>query len=306
MAAGIGLAFVFGLAAARLRLPLIIGYLAAGLVIGPATPGWAADADVANQLSEIGVILLMFGVGLHFSFSDLWAVRRLAIPGAIIRIQIATFMGAAIVRMIGVSWGAGIIFGVCLSVSSTVVLLRALAERGEVESPHGRIAVGWLIVEDIVTVATLVILPAIAPAFGGRETGAEISLPLAILTTVGKIALFGAAMFIVGKRLIPAALGRVARSGSRELFTLGILATALGVALGAQWVFDVSPALGAFVAGVIISETDLSYQAGAETLPLQETFTVLFFVAVGMLFDPSVLMTAPLPVFLALFMVLIL
>jgi CPA2 family monovalent cation:H+ antiporter-2 len=305
IAAGLGLAFVFGLIASRLKLPLIIGYIVAGLLIGPATPGFVADPSVAHQLSEIGVSLLMFGVGLHFSLDDLWAVRKVAIPGALIRVVVASILGAAIMRLLDVSWGAGLVFGLALTVSSTVVLLRALAERGEIESANGRIAVGWLIVEDVVTVIALVLLPALAGALGGRAPADNVSVPIELLITLGKITLFAAAMLLVGKRVIPRVLGRVARTGSRELFTVGVLGIALGVAFGAQWLFGVSPALGAFLAGVVIAESDLSYQAGAETLPLQEAFTVLFFVAVGMLFDPAVIVQHPLAVLMALFVVLV-
>jgi CPA2 family monovalent cation:H+ antiporter-2 len=294
------------LVAARLKLPLIVGYLAAGLAIGPVTPGFVADPSVATQLSEIGVSLLMFGVGLHFSIADLWAVRKVAVPGAIIRIVIASIMGAGVAMMWGASFGAGLIFGLCLSVSSTVVLLRALGERDQLESAYGKIAIGWLIVEDLVTVIALVILPSIASVFGGvsvAEEGANVWIVL--LTTVLKVSLFAAAMLVFGKRIIPRILGRVARTGSRELFTIGVLGIALGVAFGAQYLFDISPALGAFFAGIIIAESDLSYQAGAETLPMQEAFTVLFFVAAGMLFDPMVLVEQPVLVLIALLIVMV-
>ena len=297
---------MFGLIAARLNLPLIVGYLAAGLAIGPATPGFVADPSVATQLSEIGVSLLMFGVGLHFSIADLWAVRKVAVPGAIIRIVIASVMGAGVAMMWGASFGAGLIFGLCLSVSSTVVLLRALGERDQLESAFGKIAIGWLIVEDLVTVIALVILPSIASVFGGvsvAEEGANVWIVL--LTTVLKVSVFAAAMLVFGKRIIPRILGRVARTGSRELFTIGVLGIALGVAFGAQYLFDISPALGAFFAGIIIAESDLSYQAGAETLPMQEAFTVLFFVAAGMLFDPMVLVEQPVLVLIALLIVMV-
>lgn len=305
IAAGLGLAFVFGLIASRLKLPLLVGYLAAGIALGPATPGFVADPDVANQLSEIGVSLLMFGVGLHFSIADLWAVRRVAVPGAIIRIVIASMMGAAVATMWGASWTAGLIFGLCLSVSSTVVMLRALTERDQLDSAYGQIAVGWLIVEDLVTVLALVTLPSIAGVFGGDSSTDGSGVWASLLLTIVKVTVFAVAMLVIGKRVIPRALGRVARTGSRELFTIGVLGIALGVAFGAQWLFDVSPALGAFFAGIIIAESDLSYQAGAETLPMQEAFTVLFFVAAGMLFDPMVLVEQPVLVLLALLIVMV-
>jgi CPA2 family monovalent cation:H+ antiporter-2 len=274
--------------------------------MGPITPGFVADPSVANQLSEIGVSLLMFGVGLHFSIADLWAVRKVAVPGAIIRIVIASVLGAGVAMMWGASFEAGLIFGLCLSVSSTVVLLRALNERDHIDTAYGKIAIGWLIVEDLVTVIALVILPSIASLFGGvsiAEEGANVWLVL--LMTVLKVSLFAAAMLIFGKRIIPRILGRVVRTGSRELFTIGVLGIALGVAFGAQYLFDISPALGAFFAGIIIAESDLSYQAGAETLPMQEAFTVLFFVAAGMLFDPMVLVEQPILVLIALLIVMV-
>ena len=298
---------MFGLIAARFKLPLLIGYLGAGMIIGPATPGFVADKDVAFQLAEIGVSLLMFGVGLHFSIRDLLAVKNIAIPGAIVQIVAATAMGAILVHFWGVSWGAGIVFGLCLSVASTVVLLRALDERGLLETANGKIAVGWLIVEDIVTVVALVTLPALAVALGGKTPGdgTTENIWVSLGSTVGKITLFAVIMFIVGKRAIPKILRGVARTGSRELFTLGVVGIALGIAFGAQALFGVSPALGAFFAGIIIAETDLSYQAGAETLPLQEMFTVLFFVSVGMLFKPMVLVEQPLEILIVLMIVMI-
>jgi len=308
IAAGLGVAFLFGLIISRLRLPLILAYLMAGIAIGPYSPGFVADKDVAQQLSEIGVSLLMFGVGLHFSIKDLLAVRRIAVPGAIAQIAAATLMGAILVRFWGWSWGAGIVFGLCLSVASTVVLLRALTERRAIESMDGRIAVGWLIVEDLVTVLALVMLPALSLSLGGKAppgSGPNDSVLATLGLTVLKVGIFAVVMFLVGKKVIPQILGRVARTGSRELFTLGVLAISLGTAFGAAYLFGISPALGAFFAGVIISESDLSYQAGAEMLPLQEAFTVLFFVSVGMLFDPSVLLNQPLQVLLVLAIVMV-
>lgn len=277
------------------------------MAIGPFTPGYVADNHVAQQLSEIGVSLLMFGVGLHFSIKDLLSVRKIAIPGAIVQIVVATLLGMGVARVWGWSLGAGFVFGLCLSVASTVVLLRALGERQAIETADGRIAVGWLIVEDLVTVLALVMLPALSMSLGGKapEGMEESSILVTLGSTIGKVSLFVVGMLIVGKKVIPNVLGRVARTGSRELFTLGVLACALGIAFGAAYLFGVSPALGAFFAGVIISESDLSYQAGAEMLPLQEAFTVLFFVSVGMMFDPSVLINQPLNVLIALAIVMV-
>ncbi|MCC7434301.1 MAG: cation:proton antiporter [Methanoregulaceae archaeon] len=304
ISAGLGLAFIFGLIANRLRLPLLVGYLAAGLVVGPFTPGFVADQGLATQLSEIGVSLLMFGVGLHFSIRDLLSVKNIAIPGALAQIGMATLLGLLVTRLWGWSLTAGIVFGLCLSVASTVVLLRALADRGEIETINGRIAVGWLIVEDLITVIALVAMPVVAQALqSGPDSNGQIIATLAI--TFLKVACFVGLMLIVGKRLIPRVLGRVARSGSKELFTVGVLAIALGVAFGSAALFGVSPALGAFFAGVILSESDLAYQAGAETRPVQDAFTVLFFVAIGMLFDPSVLLSHPWHLLAALSIVMV-
>jgi CPA2 family monovalent cation:H+ antiporter-2 len=295
IAAGLGLAFLLGLVAARLKLPPILGYLLAGIAAGPFTPGFVADAGLASQLAEIGVILLMFGVGLHFSFEDLLAVRRIAVPGAVGQVAVATLLSAVVARLWGWSWGSGVVLGLSLSVASTVVLLRALQDHGILSSVDGRIAVGWLIVEDLVTVLALVMLPALAPLLAGTADlgGAE-----GVVRTLGitflKIAVFGALMLVGGRRVIPWILGRVVGTGSRELFTLAVLAVALGIAVGAAALFDVSFALGAFFAGVIVSESDFSHEAATNALPLQDAFAVLFFVSVGMLFDPAVLWRQPL------------
>jgi CPA2 family monovalent cation:H+ antiporter-2 len=313
IAAGFGLAFVLGLLAARLRLPPIVGYLLAGIVAGPFTPGFVADAEIAPQLAEIGVILLMFGVGLHFSIGDLLAVRRIAVPGAIGQATLATLLGAGVAHLWGWSWGSGLVFGLSLSVASTVVLLRALEDQGILDSVDGQIAVGWLIVEDLVTVLALVLLPALAQVLGGEAAlptspgdpleldpthtaapGAPIFVTLGI--TLLKIVVFGALMLVAGRRVIPWLLGRVVRTGSRELFTLAVLAVALGIAVGAAALFDVSFALGAFFAGVIVNESDFSHEAATNALPLQDAFAVLFFVSVGMLFDPGILLEEPLAV----------
>jgi len=301
IAAGLVFAFLFGLLAARLRLPIIVGYIAAGIAIGPFTPGFVADQDIAHQLSEIGVSLLMFGVGLHFSIADLLRVRKIAIPGALVQIVAATALSAAVVHLWGWSWTAGIVFGLSLSVASTVVLLRALEQRRQLDTIDGQVAVGWLIVEDLITVLALVALPAMASVGKGFSLEAAGTIGFMVV----KVAAFVAAMFVIGKKVIPSLLGRVARTGSRELFTVGVLAIALGIAFGASMLFGVSPALGAFFAGMVISESDLSHQASSETLPLKEAFTVLFFVAVGMLFDPSILVTNPLHIVAALAIVMV-
>lgn len=303
LAAGFGLAFVLGLLAARLRLPPLVGYLLAGVALGPFTPGFVGDAGVAAQLAEVGVILLMFGVGLHFSVSDLAAVRGVAVPGAAVQILLATALGACVARFWGWSWTSGVVFGLCLSVASTVVLLRALEGRGVLDTRAGRLAVGWLIVEDLVTVLILVLLPLFASLLEGRASGARFALEAAL--TLGKVAVFIAVMHVVGRRVLPWLLGRVARTGSRELFTLGVLAIALGVAVGAASLFGVSLALGAFFAGVVLSESDWSHRAASESLPLQDAFAVLFFVSVGMLFDPRILLNHPLHVLLVVLIVVV-
>ncbi len=300
--AGLGLAFLFGAAANRLRLSPLIGYLIAGVIIGPATPGFTADIEIAGELAEIGVILLMFGVGLHFSFSELLAVRRVAVPGAVGQIAIATLLGTALGLAFGWSLGAGLIFGFSLSVASTVVLLRALQDRRLIDTDRGRIAVGWLIVEDLATVLALVLLPAIAATFaeiadGNGFAAADLRvLAIALGITLGKLAAFALVMFFVGRRVIPWILHVVAHSGSRELFRLAVLAIALGIAFGAVSLFGVSFALGAFFAGVILNESPLSQRAAQESLPLRDAFAVLFFVSVGMLFDPAILISNPLGV----------
>ncbi|MEX2178920.1 MAG: YbaL family putative K(+) efflux transporter [Gemmatimonadaceae bacterium] len=310
LAGGFGLAFVFGLIAARLRIPPLVGYLMAGVVIGPFTPGFVADAGLATQLAEVGVILLMFGVGLHFSIDDLFSVRTIAVPGAIAQIVAATALGAIVAHFWGWPWAAGIVFGLSLSVASTVVLLRALEERGVLDTGDGRIAVGWLIVEDLATVLALVLLPAFAVTFGGggvadASTAATPGIAGQLAITLLKVGVFLALMFFVGRRAVPWLLVRVARTGSRELFTLAVLAVALGIAVGAAYLFGVSFALGAFFAGVVIAESDLSYQAASDALPLQDAFAVLFFVSVGMLFDPTVIARQPVQVLSVVLIVMI-
>ncbi|MHA6889958.1 cation:proton antiporter domain-containing protein [Ralstonia pseudosolanacearum] len=288
---GIVLAFVLGTIAQRLRLPPLVGYLCAGVVAGPFTPGFVADQSLAPQLAELGVILLMFGVGLHFSMKELLAVKSIAIPGAIGQIALATLMGMGLAGLLGWAWGPGLVFGLALSVASTVVLLKALEDRGIEGSHEGHIAVGWLIVEDLVMVVTLVLLPALAGVLGGAGSTAvgwwDVTEVLAI--TLGKVVAFAALMLVVGRRVIPWMLERIVRTGSRELFRLGVLATALGVAYGATVLFGVSFALGAFFAGMVLAESEFSQRAAEESLPLRDAFAVLFFVSVGMLFDPRVL-----------------
>ncbi|WP_153144805.1 YbaL family putative K(+) efflux transporter [Dechloromonas sp. H13] len=300
--AAFGLALIFGVIAARLRMPPLVGYLLAGIMIGPATPGFVADLDLAGQLAEIGVMLLMFGVGLHFSLEDLLAVKRIAIPGAIVQIAVATAMGMALAMFWGWDPGAALVFGLALSVASTVVLLRALEARGVLDSINGRIAVGWLVVEDLVMVLVLVLLPPLAGLLGGQQAGAAAAVSSEIWTTLGltfaKIAAFMALMLIVGQRLLPRLLWLVARSGSRELFTLCVIAAAVGVAYGSAHLFGVSFALGAFFAGMTIRGSEFSHRAAEESLPLRDAFSVLFFVSVGMLFDPLVLLAEPLKVLL--------
>ena len=290
----LGAAFLGGFVAARLRLPPLVGYLAAGIAVGPFTPGLAADPGIATELAEIGVILLMFGVGIHFSLDDLWAVRWVVVPGSIGQIAIATAVTALVVPLWGWTYAQGIVFGLAIAISSTVVLIRTLTDVGLLESAHGKIAVGWVVVEDLAMVVVLVLLPPLAPMLGGVAGAGADDLLVRLAITIGKVAVFGILMIAVGTRVIPWVLEQVARTGQRELFTLGVLVVALGVAVIAAFAFDVSLALGAFLAGVAISESDLSHQAAAEALPLRDAFAVLFFVSVGMLFDPSFIVREPL------------
>jgi monovalent cation:H+ antiporter-2, CPA2 family len=303
---GLVFAFGFGFAAIRLRLPPLVGYLLAGVALGPFTPGISADAAMASQLAEIGVILLMFGVGLHFSPADLIAVRRIAIPGALAEICVLTTIGTAMAMFWGWSLGAGLVLGLSLSVASTVVLLRALDERNAVDSSNGRIAVGWLIVEDLAMVLALVLLPAIAEMLGGqpKQAGAG-NLAVELAITLGKVGVFVGLAMALGPRVVPWLLGQVARVGSRELFTLSVLAVALGIAYGSAQLFGVSFALGAFFAGAVLSESRFGHKAAANALPLQDAFAVLFFVSVGMLFDPSIILRQPLEVAAVLLLILV-
>jgi len=309
--AGLVLAFIFGAIANRLRLSPLAGYLLAGVAVGPHTPGFIADQSLAGELAEIGVILLMFGVGLHFSLKDLLSVKAIAIPGAIAQIALSTLLGIGLSWTMGWSIGSGFVFGLALSVASTVVLLRALQERHLLDSERGRIAVGWLVVQDLAMVLALVLLPALSgllserPAAPAAGPGSASAIAMALAITLGKVAAFVVLMLVVGRRVIPWLLHYVAHTGSRELFRLAVLAIALGVAYGAAVLFDVSFALGAFFAGMVLSESELSQQAAAESLPLRDAFAVLFFVSVGMLFDPTILLRDPWPVLATLTIILI-
>jgi len=302
LAAGFGLALVLGFVAARLKLPALVGYLVAGIAIGPATPGFVADGAIAAQLAEVGVMLLMFGVGLHFSIDDLLAVRKVAVPGAVVQMLVATALGAGVASLWGWSLGASLVFGISLSVASTVVLLKALEARGAVESADGRIAVGWLVVEDLAMVLVLVLLPALSPVVGGQlpdaghAPGSDRSLAVSLLITLAQVGGFVAFMLIVGRRLFPWVLWQVTKTGSRELFTLSVVAAAVSIAYGSAELFGVSFALGAFFAGMVLRESEFSHRAAEQTLPLQDAFAVLFFVSVGMLFEPAVLVEQPLRV----------
>ena len=298
IAAGFGLAMVFGLLATRLNMPPLVGYLLAGIVVSPSTPGFVADVGLAGQLAEIGVMLLMFGVGLHFSLKDLMAVKAIALPGAIVQIAVATLLGTAVALLWDWSLGGAIVFGLCLSVASTVVLLRALEAKGLLKSVNGQIAVGWLVVEDLVMVLVLVLLPALAGLLKAQGGDTDVVPDVReIWTTVGitlaKVTAFIVLMLVVGRRVLPKLLWWVARTGSQELFTLGVVAIAIGVAFGAAKLFDVSFALGAFFAGMMMRESEFSHRAADESLPLRDAFAVLFFVSVGMLFDPAVIWTQP-------------
>lgn len=304
IAVGLALAFAGGFAAVRLGVPPIVGYLLAGVAIGPFTPGYVGDMRLAPQLAEIGVMLLMFGVGMHFSIRDLVAVYRIAVPGAIGQIAVATALGIAVSRLWGWTIGAGLVFGLALSVASTVVMLRALEERGMLDLPDGRIAVGWLIVEDLLTVAALVILPIMAAALAGGPISVG-GLALLLALTFGKVACFIALMLVAGARALPWLLEQVVRSGSRELFTLAVVAAALGIAFAASELFGVSFALGAFFAGIVVNESDHGHRAAEQAKPLEDAFAVLFFLSVGMLFDPGILLRHPVQVLAVLAVILL-
>lgn len=297
VAAGFGLALIFGFIAERCKMPALVGYLLAGILIGPATPGFVADVDIASQLAEIGVMLLMFGVGLHFSINDLMSVRRIALPGALVQMTFATILGMALAHWWGWTLGEGLIFGLALSCASTVVLLKALESRGILDSMNGKIAIGWLVVEDLLTVLVLVLMPPLAAILGGTTTEA-ITTPLwqTITFTFLQVTAFIVLMLVVGKRLLPWLLWHVAKTGSRELFTLAVISAAIGIAFGAAHLFSVSFALGAFFAGMVMRESEFSHRAAQESLPLRDAFAVLFFVSVGMLFEPVILVEQPLNV----------
>lgn len=296
IAAGLGLALIFGFLAVRLRLPALVGYLLAGVIIGPFTPGFVADAEIASQLAEIGVMLLMFGVGLHFSLDDLLAVRKIAVPGAVVQMSVATALGMGLAHWWGWNMGGALVFGLSLSVASTVVLLRALESRGIVDSFNGRIAVGWLIVEDLAMVLVLVLLPPLGSWLAGTADADVNVLWQTLGLTLLQVGGFVALMLVVGRRFFPWVLWQVQRTGSRELFTLCVVAAAVSIAFGATALFGVSFALGAFFAGMVMRESEFSHRAAQESLPLRDAFAVLFFVSVGMLFDPWVLLERPLQV----------
>ncbi len=292
-------ALCLGFLAEKIKVPALVGYLVAGIVIGPANPGFSADTDIATQLSDIGIMLLMFGVGLHFSPGELFSVKRVAVPGALIQMAVTTSVGAGIAWFWGWGLAPSLIFGLCLACASTVVLLKSLEVRGELDSMGGRIAVGWLIVQDLVTVLALVLLPPFAAIIGGtKATTAAVStgstsLWLTVGHTLLLVGAFVALMFIVGKRVLPWLLWQVAKTASRELFTLAVVTTAIGIALGAAAFFNVSFALGAFVAGTVMRESEFSHRAAEETLPLRDAFSVLFFVSIGMMVDPAIFLDQP-------------
>jgi monovalent cation:H+ antiporter-2, CPA2 family len=299
LAAGLGAALIGGYFTQRLGLSPIVGYLLAGVVVGPYTPGYTADVHLAEQFAEVGVILLMFGVGLQFHLDELLAVRRVAIPGAVLQSLVATGLGAAVAHTFGWGWAASIVFGLSLSVASTVVLIRVLSDSRQLHTSAGHIAVGWLVVEDVFTVIVLVLLPALA----GSPTFESIAVSLGI--TILKVVGLGVIAGVLGSRVIPMILDRVAATRSRELFTLAVLALALGLAVGAALIFGVSMALGAFIAGMIVGRSDYSLRAATDALPMRDAFAVLFFVSVGMLLRPMALLEQPLPVLAALFIVLV-
>lgn len=295
IAAAFGVALIFGLIAVRIKLPALVGYLFAGILIGPATPGFVANVGIASQLSEIGVMLLMFGVGLHFSINDLLSVKRIALPGAIVQMAIASILGLLLGRFWGWSFGESLIFGLALSCASTVVLLKALESRGLLDTMNGKIAVGWLVVEDLITVLVLVLMPPLAGILGGAESATVTNTPIwqTIGLTLLQVGGFIVLMLTMGKRLLPWLLWHVAKTGSRELFTLSVIAAAISIAYGASALFNVSFALGAFFAGMVMRESEFSHRAAEDSLPLRDAFAVLFFVAVGMLFEPSILVEQP-------------
>lgn len=295
LVAGFSVALILGFLAERIKVPALVGYLLAGIIIGPGTPGFVADTHLASQLSEIGVMLLMFGVGMHFSLNDLLAVKRIAVPGAVVQMGLATILGMAVAWWWGWEWGTGLIFGLSLSCASTVVLIKALEARGVLESMNGRIAVGWLVVEDLATVLVLVLMPPLAGVLGGSVAEVPSTQPLwaTIGRTLLEVTAFIAIMLVAGRRVLPWLLWQISRTGSRELFTLSVVAAAIGIAYAASELFNVSFALGAFFAGMVMRESEFSHRAAKESLPLRDAFSVLFFVSVGMLFQPSILLEQP-------------
>ncbi|MEZ5435946.1 MAG: cation:proton antiporter [Pseudomonadales bacterium] len=306
IAASFGLALVLGFLAARLKLPVLVGYMVAGILVGPLSPGLVVDVGLSHQLAEIGVILLMFGVGLHFSLADLFSVRRIALPGALIEIPLVTALGAGLATWWGWSLGGALVFGLCLSVASTVVLVRAMETHGQLKTMNGHIAIGWLVVEDLAMVLVLVLLPPLAGVLGGNSGAGDVhTLLKTLVMTLIKVAGFIALMMVVGRKVFPWLLWQVAHTGSRELFNLCVVAAAIGIAYGASAWFGVSIALGAFFAGIVLRESSLSYRAAQESLPLRNAFSVLFFVSVGMLFDPHVLLDNPLGVLAALCIIMV-
>jgi monovalent cation:H+ antiporter-2, CPA2 family len=300
IAVGLGMAFVCGFVAVKLRMPPVVGYLLAGILVGPHTPGFLVDMRIAEELSEIGIVLLMFGVGLHFSLKDMVDVRRIATTGALSRIIIGSAMGAGLAHLWGWPLESGLVFGLALSVASTVVLLKSFEEHNLLRTVDGHIAIGWLIIEDLIMILALVLIPALA---GGGETGGHSAVG-DLLVTFGKIGLFVFIMVVVGKRLLPALLGAVAKTRSRELFTLAVIAGAIGIAFAASKLFGISFALGAFFAGMMIRESELNHEVANRILPFQDAFAVLFFVAVGMLFNPGILLDQPLNVLLVVLVIM--
>lgn len=289
LAGGLTAALALGFITQKLRLSPIVGYLLAGMVVGPHSPGFVADADTATQFAELGVILLMFGVGLHFHLKDLMAVRSVAVPGAIVQIAAATVLGMLATHFFGWSWTAGAVFGMAISVASTVVLTRVLSDNRAMHTPVGHVAIGWLVVEDLFTILVLVLLPALFPP--ATASGAPASVWATLGTTTLKLGALVVFTLVAGQRLIPLLLSYVARTGTRDLFTLAVLVLALGIAVGAAEFFGASMALGAFLAGMVVGQSDFSARAAAEALPMRDAFAVLFFVSVGMLFDPASLTT---------------
>lgn len=307
LTAAFGFALLFGFIAERLKVPSLVGYLLSGIIISPATPGFVADVNIASQLSEIGIMLLMFGVGLHFSLADILRVKYVAVTGAIGQMTIATLVTMVVSHFWGYSWGEALVFGVCLSCASTVVLLKALEAQGLLKSLDGQITIGWLVVEDLMTVLILVLLPPLTSVLLGNSTeatGTTDSLWYIIAMTLLRVIAFIALMLIIGKRILPWLLWQVAKLGSRELFTLSVLTIAIGIAYGAAELFGVSFALGAFFSGMVMRESKYAHRAAIESLPLRDAFSVIFFVGVGMMFDPMILAKQPLEVLAVVFIIL--